>query len=252
MKKALLALAAAIGLSALPTVSQAQDSPLTFNLGAVTDYRYRGISQTRFKPALQAAVDYTLPAGFYIGAWGSTIRWIKDNGVDGGVELDLYAGYKFEPVKDWTLDLGVLRYEYVGNKLRDTGGGGIYSNANTTELYGAIGYGPVTAKYSHSVTDLFGNIDTKNSKYLEVNASFDLGNGWAIAPHVGRQLVKNLSVASYTDYSIAVIKDLSGFVVGLTLLGTNADQAFYVPGAAANSSKFLGKDGVVLSVKKTF
>ena len=189
MKKALLALVSALGLSALPTVSQAQDSPLSFNLGVVTDYRYRGISQTRFKPALQVGVDYALPAGFYIGAWASTIRWIKDNGVDGGVEVDLYAGYKFEPVKDWTLDLGVLRYEYVGNKLRDTGGGGIYSNANTTELYGALSYGPVTAKYSHSVTDLFGNIDSKSSKYVELNASFDLGNGWGIAPHVGRQLV---------------------------------------------------------------
>ena len=252
MKKALFALVWALGLSALPTVSQAQDSPLSFNLGVVTDYRYRGISQTRFKPALQAGVDYALPAGFYIGAWASTIRWIKDNGVSGGVELDLYAGYKFEPVKDWTLDLGVLRYEYAGNKLRDTGGGGIYSNANTTELYGALSYGPVTAKYSHSVTDLFGNIDSKSSKYVELNATFDLGNGWGIAPHVGRQLVKDLTVASYTDYSIAVTKDVAGFIVGLSLVGTNADEAFYVPGAAANGSKFLGKDGVVLSVKKTF
>ncbi len=137
----------------------------------------------------------------------------------------------------------------MGNKLKDTG---IYSNASTTEIYGAVSYGPVTAKYSHAVTDLFGNIDSKNSKYLELNASFDLGNGWGVAPHVGRQLVKNLSVASYTDYSIAVTKDLSGFIVGLSLVGTNADENFYVPGSAANSSKFLGKDGVVLSVKKTF
>ena len=252
MNQRLLALAAVLGLSALPTLSRAEDSPLSFNLGAVSDYRYRGISQTRLKPALQGGIDYVLPAGFYVGAWASTIKWIKDNGVDGPVELDLYGGYKFEVMKDWTLDVGVLRYEYVGNKLRDTGGGGIYSNANTTEIYGAITYGPVTAKYSHSVTDLFGNIDSKNSKYLELNASFDLGDGWALAPHVGRQLVKKLSVASYTDYSIGVTKDISGFVVGLSLVGTNADDKFYVPGAAANSSKFLGKDGFVLSVKKTF
>jgi uncharacterized protein (TIGR02001 family) len=249
VNKTLLALAATLALSALPTLSQAQESPLSFNVAVVSDYRYRGISQTRLKPALQGGIDYSLPAGFYVGAWASTIKWIKDNGVDGSVELDLYGGIKFEVMKDLTLDLGVLRYEYVGNKLRDTG---IYSNANTTELYGAVSYGPVTAKYSHSVTDLFGNIDSKNSKYLELNASFDLGNGWAIAPHLGRQLVKNLSVASYTDYSLALTKDISGFIVGVSLVGTNADESFYVPGPAANSSKFLGKDGVVLSVKKTF
>jgi uncharacterized protein (TIGR02001 family) len=249
MKKTLLALAAILGLSAVPGVSMAEDSPLSFNLGAVTDYRYRGISQTRFKPALQGGLDYGFPSGVYVGAWASTIKWIKDNGVDGGVELDLYGGIKFPVMTDFTVDLGVLRYEYVGNKLKDTG---FYSNASTTEVYAALGYGPLTAKYSHSVTDLFGNIDSKNSKYLELNASFDLGNGWGIAPHVGRQLVKNLSVASYTDYSIAVTKDIEGFVVGLSLVGTNADENFYVPGPSANSSKFLGKDGVVLSVKKTF
>lgn len=249
MSKTLLALAATLGLSAIPSLSWAEDSPLSFNLSVVSDYRYRGISQMRLKPALQGGIDYALPSGFYVGAWASTIKWIKDNGVDGGVELDLYGGLKFEVMKDLALDLGVLRYEYVGNKLKDTG---IYSNANTTEIYGALSYGPVTAKYSHSVTDLFGNIDSKNSKYLEFNASFDLGSGWAIAPHVGRQLVKNLSVASYTDYSLAVTKDFSGFIVGVSLIGTNADEGFYVPGAAANSSKFLGKDGVVLSVKKTF
>ena len=49
-----------------------------------------------------------------------------------------------------------------------------------------------------------------------------------------------------------LIYTLLGFVVGLTLVGSNADENFYVPGAAANSTKFLGKDGVVLSVKKTF
>ena len=249
MNKRLLALAAALGLSALPSLSQAEDSPLSFNLGAVTDYRYRGISQTRLKPALQGGIDYGFPNGFYLGAWASTIKWIKDNGVDGNVELDLYGGYKFEVMKDWTLDVGVLRYEYLGNKLRDIS---IYSNANTTELYAAVTYGPVTAKYSHAVTDLFGNINSKNSKYFELNASFDVGDGWAIVPHLGRQTVKNLSVASYTDYSLGVTKDISGVVVGLTVVGTNADDNFYVPGPSANSSKFLGKNGVVLSVKKTF
>ncbi|MEO7150857.1 MAG: TorF family putative porin, partial [Burkholderiaceae bacterium] len=87
MNTRLLALVAALGLSSLPTLSRAQDSPLSFNLGAVTDYRYRGISQTRFKPALQGGLDYAFPTGFYVGAWASTIQWIKDNGVDGGVEL---------------------------------------------------------------------------------------------------------------------------------------------------------------------
>ena len=56
--------------------------PLSFNIGAVSDYRYRGISQTRLKPALQGGIDYAAANGFYVGTWASTIKWIKDAGGD--------------------------------------------------------------------------------------------------------------------------------------------------------------------------
>src|SRR4051812_5648409 len=107
MNKTILGLSAALALAALPALSHAEDSPLSFNVSVVSDYRFRGISQSRLDPALQGGVDYALPAGFYIGAWASTIHWIKDAGkianVDTGsapVEIDLYGGYKGEIVKD--------------------------------------------------------------------------------------------------------------------------------------------------------
>src|SRR5258708_6680655 len=130
VKKSLLLLAV-LG-SALPAVSFAEDAnPLSFNVGVVSDYRYRGISQSRLKPALQGGVDYALPDGFYVGAWASTIKWIKDAGnivgVDSGnanVELDLYGGYKGEIQKDFiTYDVGMLEYFYPGNKYSNIPGG---------------------------------------------------------------------------------------------------------------------------------
>jgi len=70
MKHTLVALLGALTVSAMPTMVQAQDaSPLTFNVSVTTDYRYRGISQTRLKPALQGGADYDLGNGFYIGTW---------------------------------------------------------------------------------------------------------------------------------------------------------------------------------------
>ena len=70
------------------------DYTLSFNVGAVSDYRYRGLSQTRLKPAVQAGADFAHKSGVYVGLWASTIRWIKDNDVKGPVEVDVYAGYK--------------------------------------------------------------------------------------------------------------------------------------------------------------
>src|SRR3954471_21176159 len=71
------------------------DYTLSYNIGAVTEYRYRGISQSGKKPALQAGADYANKNGFYLGTWGSTITWIKDSSIPGGpqakgpVEVDL-------------------------------------------------------------------------------------------------------------------------------------------------------------------
>ena len=246
MKKTLFAVAATLAITALPSVSYAEDSPLSFNVGLVSDYRYRGISQTRLKPALQGGVDFAAPGGFYLGAWGSTIKWVKDFGGDASVEIDLYGGWKGEVAKDLTLDVGVLTYVYPSNKLNP--------KADTTELYGALTYGPATLKYSHAVTNTFGNPDSKNSFYLDLSAGFDVGRRITVTPHIGYQKIKGPfeDPATYTDYSIGVSKDFSGFLLSATLVGTDADKDFYIPGPAANSTKFLGKTTVVLGVKKTF
>ncbi|MCF8205509.1 MAG: TorF family putative porin [Methylotenera sp.] len=215
--------------------------PLSFNIGAVSEYRYRGISQTRLKPALQGGIDYADPSGFYVGTWASTIKWIKDAGGDAQVEIDLYGGYKTEVAKGLTLDVGLLQYYYPSNKLNPS--------ANTLEVYGALSYGPVTAKYSQSTTNLFGFADSKNSGYFDVTANFDLGDGMTLTPHVGHQTVKRNSAASYTDYSLTLAKDFSGLVLSGAVIGTDASKTAY---ASPVNGKFMGKTMLVVGLKKTF
>jgi len=251
MKTVYALLAFALASSALsahaedaPAPAAPAASPLSFNLGLASEYRYRGIAQSRLQPALQGGADYAAESGFYIGAWGSTIKWIKDAPYNGGgnVEIDLYGGYKTEVAKGLTLDVGVLNYVYPSNNLNPS--------ANTTEIYAAATFGPVTAKYSHSVTDLFGNVDSKGSGYLDVSATFDLGEGFSLTPHIGYQKVKNNNAMSYTDYALTLNKDYAGFTFGAAVIGTDSDA--YMGGADANSLKNLGKSVLVVSVKKTF
>jgi len=245
MNKSLLALAAATVITAFPVVSQAEDNPLSFNVSLASDYRYRGISQTRLKPALQGGADYALPNGFYVGTWASTIKWIKDFGGDASVEWDLYGGYKGEIRKDLGYDVGVLAYVYPSNALNPS--------ANTTEIYGALTFGPATLKYSHSVTNLFGFIDSKNSGYLELNASFDVGGGLTFAPHLGYQKVAKNSDFSYTDYSLTVSKDVSGFILSAAIVGAETKDILGFPAYTSPANlKDMGKAGLVLAVKKTF
>lgn len=221
----------------------ASPQPFSTNVGLVTDYRYRGISQSRLKPAISAGADYSHESGFYVGAWASSIKWIKDGGGDGNLELDLYGGYKFNVTKEISLDVGFLAYVYPSNALA--------INANTQELYASATFGPATLKYSHSLSTLFGFEKSKGSGYLELNGNFDLGDSLTIVAHLGRQSVKGrvLGVSnnqySYTDYKLGVTKDFSGFVLGAALVGTDTD-------AYLGKGKNLGKNTVVLSVSKTF
>ena len=242
-KRTLAAVAAALvasGGALLPTVTHAQ---LAFNVGAVTDYRYRGISQTRLKPALQGGIDYSA-GGFYVGTWASTIKWIDDLNADSKVEIDVYGGYKGELTKDLTYDIGVLTYVYPSNDLDPS--------ANTTEIYGALTYGPATLKYSHAVTDTFANPDSKNSYYLDLSAGFDVGGGLTLTPHIGYQKIKGPfdDVASYTDASLTASKEVAkGLTVSLAAVGTDADKSFYV---SPVNGKFLGKSAVVAGIKYSF
>jgi uncharacterized protein (TIGR02001 family) len=250
MKKTLLALAAAVVVATLPSISRADDNPLSFNVSLTTDYRYRGISQSRLKPALQGGADYAFPNGFYIGTWASTIRWIKDAGTIGGfnagsanIEWDLYGGYKGEIQKDFGYDVGILGYVYPGNKLSP--------KAETTELYGALTYGPATLKYSHSVSNLFGFVDSKNSGYLDLSATFDV-SGFSVTPHLGYQKVAKNSDFSYTDYALTVSKEVAGFVLSGAVIGADTKSIGAVPAYVSPAGKDLGKTGLVLAVKKNF
>jgi len=245
-----------IGLSALAlsgavfaqTKAPEPDYTLTYNVGAVTEYRYRGISQSGKKPALQAGADFAHKNGVYLGTWASTISWIKDSapGLKGPVEVDLYGGYKGAINDTFSFDVGGLQYWYVNNNYKN-----IASNANTFELYGALTAGPVTVKYSQSLTDLFGTTNSKGSGYLDLSATFDLGNGFSVVPHIGRQTIKNFG--NYTDYSVALNKDIDGLVLSATFVGTNwknkFGSAYVLPGSG---SKDLAGNTVVLGIKKNF
>ncbi|MDD5334947.1 MAG: TorF family putative porin, partial [Rhodoferax sp.] len=171
--------------------------------------------------------------------------WIKDyaGATDGSVELDLYGGYKGEISKDFTYDLGLITYQYPGNTAT--------TNANTTEFYGALTYGPVTAKYSRSAGNFIANPNSSGSAYFELAATFDLGNGYSLTPHIGRQSIPNIAnnAGDYTDYALTLAKDFgNGLAVSVAAMGTNADKPFYTD----SKGKFLGDSVVTVGLKYSF
>jgi uncharacterized protein (TIGR02001 family) len=239
------------------------DYTLAYNIGAVSDYRFRGVTQTNYGPAIQGGVDFAHKSGFYVGAWASNVKWVKQvNGASkGDYEVDLYGGYKGEIKPGLSYDVGAITYQYPGNDSGEAGsqeGAGFHSNASTKEFYGAITFDIYTLKYSQSMGDFLGNLNSNGSRYWDLSAAFDLGNGYTLTPHVGRQSIPNQgtsgNIGDYTDYSVTVGKDLgNGLSVSAAYVGTNADSTFYAnQGGAIGDGKGIAKSGAFVGVKYTF
>ena len=204
-KTAISAVAAGLlsGLAYSPAFAadEPEASPITANVTVVNDYRYRGLTQSNFKPAIQGGFDYAHESGFYIGNWNSSISWISDaasaggkNNVSAPIEMDFYAGFKKELLGEgFDSDLGVLQYYYPTTGLPSGA-----TNPNTTEIYAAqnFTFGPVTgfAKFSYAVSTLFGFTNSTGSYYPDLTMNYDTGIwGLSLNAHVGYQYVAGRS-----------------------------------------------------------
>lgn len=221
---------------------QQEQHQISYNAAVVSDYRYRGVSQSRLDPALQAGADYTHnPTGLYAGTWLSSIRWTKDGGGSGDVEWDLYGGKRGDLGNDISYDVGGLYYFYPSN--------GLNPSANTFELYSQLGYGPAYVKYSYSFTNLFGTPDSKHSGYLDIGANVDMAKlykGLVLNLHVGRQEVLRHRALSYTDYKLGFTQDFGVASLGLAYVRAST-EAYRSPGG-----QNLGRGAGLLTVSKTF
>jgi uncharacterized protein (TIGR02001 family) len=258
MKLSTISFATLLSVASVGAFAQAKapepDYTLSFNVGAVTDYRFRGISQTSKKPAVQGGVDFAHKNGIYLGAFASNVRWVKEfNGATkGSLEVDLYGGFKGSIATDLGFDVGAVAYIYPNNNSGAAGtpGAGAYKNADTTEVYGALTYKMVTAKYSRSTGNFLGYLNSSGSDYFDLSAAFDLGNGFTLTPHVGVQKVSKNKLQNYTDYSLTIAKDMgNGLTLTAAATGTNAKKAPYTN---LTNTKYIGNSTLVIGAKYSF
>ncbi len=254
VKKHLLA-AAVLSTLAAPAAVLAEESPhtLTGNVGIYSQYIFRGLTQTAEKPALQGGFDYAHASGFYAGTWASSISWLKDFGAysTSQLEWDFYGGYKGNFGKsDFTYDVGFLYYYYPGSVTPG------FTNADTKEIYGALGYKWLSAKYSYSIDDTFGVANSDGSWYLDLGANVPLGDtGLSLIAHWGKQKYRGSvggvsnDVASYEDWKLGVSYALpKDFTIGAYYTDTNANRPFYTDA----NGQYLGDGQFTVFLQKTF
>jgi uncharacterized protein (TIGR02001 family) len=236
-----------------PSSSEARlNSPLSFNVGIDSDYRYRGISQTKGKPALSLGADYEFSTGWYVGTWVSTLSSLNDDSQEnlGPLELDFYGGYRFN-LGSVDFDLGILHFEYPWKNIPSGPDRPPPVGTNTTDWYVATTFKTITLKYSQSFTHFFGDPDFVGSKYIEASVPFELGNNFSLTAHIGRQTFQNAAYtkARYTDVSLALRKSFGNGLEGsLIAVSTNALREDYT----SDNGNFDGKSALIFGLKYIF
>lgn len=194
---------------ALLVVGCAQADEFTVTPALVSDYDFRGITQTANDPALQLGLKYEHESGFHASAWGSNVKFGPG---DPKAEVDLSGGFKFgDPDSGFQYDAGAIYYTYVSQ-----------SDYNYPELYVGMKLGWFSAKLNYSWEFL----GVKESAYyLSTAGTLPLPQDFAVIAHLGYSggnYWDRFYGNGYYDWSVGVSKKLANFTVGLTYVdGSN-------------------------------
>jgi uncharacterized protein (TIGR02001 family) len=253
MRFSMISFGALMLASTAPALAQDETAPppaITINGTAtvVSDYKFRGISQTDGNFAVQGGITISHASGFYISAWGSSIDdYVTAHG-SAHQELDLIAGFK-KTVGGATFDVGALYYVYPGTRAA-----GDPSASDFIEPYASISYaiGPVTAKgtINYAPKQKALALDQVGPKNDNVYIAGDLsgaipGVPLGLTAHLGHTFGPSwLSIGKeYTDWSLGATYTYKALTFGVSYVDTDGD--FITPtGKNASKGGVLGSIGV--------
>ena len=214
MKTMKIALAAAAATVALSGAATAEELKLSYNVGVVSDYVFRGVSQTQEDPAIQGGVDATYGIG-YAGVWASNVDFGAD---DPSAEIDLYAGVR-PTLGDTSLDLGVLYYGYVKDKGLTPG------SYSYVELKAAASrpIGPATVGVAAYYSPEFPG-KTGSAIYYEVNGSVPLMEKLTLSGALGHQEINK--AGDYATWNVGLTYAVTD-KLGLDVRYSDTDEHSY-------------------------
>ncbi|MFV8784065.1 TorF family putative porin [Microbulbifer sp. SA54] len=206
----------ALAMAIFSGAAVAEDGPsFSANIGVVSDYKFRGVSQSDTGPAVQGGVDLDMGNGFYLGTWASQVDFAY--GADETeFEQDFYGGYAGETAGGVGYDVGYIYYAYHGSD----------QDEDYQEIYGSLSFGDLSLGFAYSDDYWY---QAGEFYYLNAGYSFDLGNDIALGLSAGLNLFDEEIFLdgsdSYIDYNVSLSKEFGGLALSASLIGTDASKA---------------------------
>lgn len=204
-------LLAALLLAALPGAAAAEG--FTWNATVASDYLFRGVDQNDDQPALQLGAGYGFSNGLYVGGWASNV----DFGDSTDAEYDLFVGWAGDLSDTTSLDVQLVRYDYVGEPST--------ADYAYNELIGKLGFAEnYTATLGY--TNDYLNSD-EDSFYYNLAGSWEFAQDYTFNAGVGYTTIGG-PAENYLDYSIGVSREFGPATVALSYVNTdsNAEDNF--------------------------
>lgn len=207
-------------LAATPAFADETDAPSAITISGsaaiVSQYRFRGISQSDNQPAVQGAITISTEPGFYISTWGSSAS-AGSSAVDiGGTEIDVYGGYTHGLGSSGvTVDVGVYGYLYPGAP-----------GLNYYEVYGSLAksFGPVGAKVGiYYAPDQTNVIKANTYVYGELSTAIP-NTPITLHSHLGHTGGGFNWTKEYLDYSVGASVSYKNLTFDVSLVGTNVSH----------------------------
>lgn len=255
MVRTLAILLAATGLAA-PAVAQTTNEPtdvgaaplqpfsVTGGVTVASQYRFRGISLSDEKFAIQGTINLTHDSGFYAGVWSSSTDGFGERG-GANVELDLYGGYTARIGSGATLDVGLLYYAYPGSR-----GGDFEFFEPYASISGTLG--PATAKvgvaYAFDQDALAGN----SNVYVFGDASAGIPNsGFTLKGQVGfsKGDTRLSPSGEYFDWLVGADYVTGPLTFGIAYVDTDLGGA---EAARAGATRDIVDSALVVSLTASF
>lgn len=201
-RSALAAAVLTVGSTGGVAFTSTAAAELSVNIGAVSNYYFRGFSESDDGAAIQGGIDYEHASGFYAGTWVSNV----DFGDETSYELDLYAGFADEFDSGFGYDVGYIYYAYPD--ARDATGS---LSADFGEIYGEV-------SFDTGVVGLYGGMayvvhDSDDSALEDDDMYFYAGldvpfmDVYSAGFLVGRTSFDDSSLENYTHYTASLTRD---------------------------------------------
>ena len=200
----------------------------TANVWGVSEYFFRGISQTDDKPAVQGGFDYTVDlmkskgVSGYLGIWGSNVDFNEAGTTNGAtLESDWYGGLRGPLLStgvNW--DVGFIYYWYPGAL------GSLHENYVEGKIALSYDWGfmTTTASYNYSPDNFDASGD---AHYPKFQIDVPVGKYFTVSGYVARQYVEDnakFALPDYNEYNIKVATKLAGFDMFVAYTATSIDH----------------------------